>query len=152
MSISCHSKTHHHPHCGTGVEMLQRLPALNSLEGMPWGKVYGTRVHYNLPFVFICDFHVDNLSTPPNTSFPVQCMMTPDMFPRLSRQLSKAIIQSACICCVLLYVMNHTQFPLISLLARLRMDSPPISEPAIPPGRRFLVANHKHCTTRPRQR
>ena len=72
-SISCHSKTHRHPHCETRAEMLQCFPALNSLEGMPCGKIYGTLVHFNLPFIFICDFHIDDLSIPipSNTSFPV---------------------------------------------------------------------------------
>lgn len=51
--------------------MLQCFPALNSLEGMP--KIYGTLVHFYLPFIFICDFHIDDLSIPipSNNSFPV---------------------------------------------------------------------------------
>lgn len=67
MFIPYHSETHRHIDFGTGVGILQCLPALKSLGGMPRDKIYEIGIYFNLPSVFLCNFRVDNLRTPLKT-------------------------------------------------------------------------------------
>lgn len=101
MFILYHSETHRHIDCGTGVGILQCLPALKSLGGMPRDKIYEIRIYFNL---FLCNFHVDNLRTPSKTpnSGAYQLVMISHIRPWLFWQVSKAIIQSAFIALLLL--------------------------------------------------
>lgn len=95
--------------------------------------------------------NVDVLSTPSFRCLPVydEFRFIPKIFQGDYLKLSfRAHLQA----CVLLYMIKHTQFRPISLLARTADGFPADSEILLfRLGRRCLAANLKHCTMKPRQ-